>query len=89
MRLVGARGGLEQSRIKRDPAQNAQFPVIGQPLERRFLEPCDPFALPKRQLGQLRARIAEDRFAARVAVLDVKNRVLSTCLLYTSDAADE
>src|SRR5262245_44300123 len=77
VRLVGNRGGFDKPRIKRESPHQGELSWVVEPLQGGFGQ-CRPEGrCLQRQVRDNLARIAEDRPAAGVAVLNVEDRVVA------------
>src|SRR5262245_31533119 len=77
VRLVGDRGGFDETRVKRESPHQGELPGVVKPFQGGPGEGRPEGRCLRRQVRDNLARIAEDRPAAGVAVLNVENRVVA------------
>ena len=87
VRLMRQRRSLDEARIKRDGAHQRKFPGVVQSRKFRPGKPCRPRFRLGGKFANVRARIPENRLAARVTVLDIEDGVIARLLVVEPDAA--
>src|SRR6476620_290000 len=80
VRLMGDDGSFPETGVKREPAHERKFPGICKHRKIRLTQPLRAIARLDWQVWQQLACIAEHRMTARMAVLDIKNRIVARLL---------
>src|ERR1700676_300727 len=86
VRFVGRRSGLHDPRVERNLPHQGEFRGVRQLLQRGGFNQTLNIV---RQVGKRRSRVAEDRLATGVAVLDVEYRVVARLLDHLSEVEVE